>query len=160
MKKCPMRNCGVSIADRMFVCGLHWKRIPSPVKDEVIDVFNRYIADEVSLTELRSKTTQILADLQGLRPEEVGQQPKTLAIRCCRRCGRRTVLAECPDGSGRVELDELTAAAKAAAGDDSYVIIGCVAWPAAGKGRQYARFGPHRCVAAAATQPNSEVKAA
>lgn len=134
MRRCPIKYCGVAIADRMFVCARHWKQFPQDVRDIVSEAFRRYISEQISLTELRDLTTEVLVVFQGCSPADVEDTPVAAAVGTC-ACGRPLVFAANPAGPYPLVEDP----------DGDTVVIGCVAQKAEGKAAIYTRFSRHWC---------------
>lgn len=129
MRKCPVKGCGCKIADRMFVCNFHWHRLPEEVRNLVSETFREYIAEEISLSQLRQVTNQVLADYHGVSVDEVEELDdyRLARVHECHHCGKTLVCGYEEDAKG------------------GYVIIGGVAKPAQGKPAIYTRFSMHAC---------------
>jgi hypothetical protein len=155
MKKCPFKNCGQTISDKVFCCGRHWKSVPVEQKNALSQAFGRYLDEIISLSELHLEQCRVLAELQGLTLEAVLGDAR-LIHSVCRRCGCQMILANRRDGSGRISLAEVTAAATfdpdsgEGDGEDVYCVVGYTAVPSRGRRPIYTRFVEHRCAVSAA----------
>lgn len=62
MRKCPFRDCDRTIADSMFACRGHWFKLSVGHRNAIWDAYNSYIADEITIEELRVRQQLILGD--------------------------------------------------------------------------------------------------
>lgn len=140
MRKCPVRGCGQSIADRMFVCVRHWKMFPTEAREHISGLFREYISERISLAEFRENTSRFLADFQGLAVEEIEESPVTAAVRRCDTCSRTCLIAVSMDGA---DVGRVVALEEREGGP--LVVIGRRAEPATGHPAVYTRFAVHEC---------------
>ncbi len=141
MRWCPVRDCGSRCQDRQFVCTRHWRLMPEKVKFDIKALFNKYLQEEITLNQFMNTGHDVVSGQYEIEREG----GHLVLFSCCRRCGAQTLLAHRDDGSGRVSLDEVHLG--------PLVVVGGIAVPAAGRGRQYTRFTEHFCVATVARGP-------
>lgn len=144
MKNCPFNGCDVSIEDRHFACPEHWKRVPRRLKLQLNDMFGSFLAEEITMTELKRFQASVLH-----RSQITSEQPceaHALTWGVCPHCKARVVvplLAGSP-----VVMSEVTSQRRKVviANGDCFCIIGGVAIPqdSAPMGA-YAAFECHAC---------------
>lgn len=140
MRRCPVRDCGLRCQDRQFVCARHWLLLPEPLKFDIRAIFNRYLAEEITLGVFLGDGAEIVERHYELESAEGG----FVRFTPCARCGCEVLIAHRADRTGKITLEEEDAG--------GLVVIGGTAVFAAGRGRQYARFVEHVCVATVATR--------
>lgn len=141
MKKCPILNCGQSMMDRMFVCTRHWQRMPVEMKQRVSETFRQYLAEEISMEDMRRANLEVLSDFQCVPAATLADGPK-LITSCCRRCGCQTLLVPKAGQQDRTQLEQTDSG--------GLVVFAFTAMSGAGFGPQYTRYKVHDCAAAAA----------
>jgi len=73
MRRCPFESCGISIPEDKYACLRHWRSLSPAQKAEIHAAYRGYLADKVSLTELRRRQQAVLDAVQGrnLFPDDV-----------------------------------------------------------------------------------------
>ena len=158
MKNCPIARCRDKIPDRMFCCSRHWNSLPAALREELVDGFNDYHEERISLAEFADIQRMCLASIGervALKLEEEAARAQVGTV--CTHCGAHVV--RCFMGGRTVHGDQVRNAARRhtlQTDGVSYCVVG-------GDGvldlvehklpQAYARFKPHVCnrVAAAAT---------
>lgn len=133
MRKCPVRDCKKMIGEKVFICSWHWQRLPWHVRDTISQAHQRYAAEEISLTEMRSVTSQALDQLGGSDGDAEDAPFCTAAGTCS--CGRPLLFPTKGVRPFPCAVDP--------AGD--HVIIGSRVQPAGGKPAVLTRVSFHWC---------------
>lgn len=84
-RECPHPGCHRIIEDAYFMCGQHWSLLSQADKYTISAAYNRYLADEIPIVDLRIIQAEVLGRVRSGAETGPTTKPREGV---CRSCGQ------------------------------------------------------------------------